>query len=36
MMVKMEKNWQAEKTMNEKMKENSMQKKTIQMNVTIA
>jgi len=35
-MVKMEKNWQAEKTMIEEMKDNSMQNKTIQMNLTIA
>ena len=35
-MVKVEKNWQAEKTMIEEMKDNSMQNKTIQMNLTIA
>jgi hypothetical protein len=35
-MVKMEKNWQAEKMMIEEMKDNSMQNKTIQMNLTIA
>jgi hypothetical protein len=35
-MVKMEKNRQAEKMMIEEMKDNSMQKKTIQMNLAVA
>jgi hypothetical protein len=35
-MVKMEKNWQAEKMLIEEMKDNLMQNKTIQISLTIA